>query len=429
MSGKGLPAGQDTGYALLDQTGHHDQRVPAAGHLPAGAGGRALQHPRGPGRRQPGRRARRPAQGRGLRDRAGRSRPRRCSSTWRRAPQLSGEQIQAVTNLVSSSVQDMDPDQVTVTDSTGHVLSAAGTGRHRGAGDARSQVEQEYETRLAANAQQILDTVVGPGHAKVSVRADVDLSQRQSTSETYTYTNGTPPLSESTTTEDYSGGGTPVGGVLGPENMPDAADNAGGGDSTYNKESTTDNNAVDKTVETVESAPGALNRLTVSVVMDDAVAGSLNQQQIRDLVGNAVGLDTARGDAITVASMPFDTTAADARRRGDGGGPRGRVQRPDVVDDPHRRHRGRHRARRPPGLAALAPPGGDRGGVRAPRAHRRHARRARPAAGRQHPRGSRPRSTRRHWSSRPPSGRRCGGRSPPWSASVPTRSRRCSAAG
>jgi flagellar M-ring protein FliF len=191
------------------------------------------------------------------------------------------------------------------------MLSAPGTGITAAAGDARSQVEQEYEARLAANAQRILDQVLGPNRAVVSVRADVDLSERQSTSETYTYTDGTPPLSESTTTEDYSGGGTPVGGVLGPENMPDAADNVGGGDSTYNKEQTTSNNAVDKTVETVESAPGSLNRLTVSVVMDDTVAGNLNQQQIRDLVGNAVGLDDARGDGITVASMPFDTTAAD----------------------------------------------------------------------------------------------------------------------
>ena len=44
--------------------------------------------------------------------------------------------------------------------------------------------------------------------------------------------------------------------------------------------------------------------------MDSAVAGNLNQAQIQSLVGNAVGLDPARGDAITVASMPFDTTAA-----------------------------------------------------------------------------------------------------------------------
>ena len=45
--------------------------------------------------------------------------------------------------------------------------------------------------------------------------------------------------------------------------------------------------------------------------MDEAVAGNLNQQEIRDLIGNAVGLDDARGDGITVASLPFDTTAAD----------------------------------------------------------------------------------------------------------------------
>ena len=58
-------------------------------------------------------------------------------------------------------------------------------------------------------------------------------------------------------------------------------------------------------------APGAINRLTVSVVMNDATAGALDQATIQDLVGNAIGLDAARGDAITVASMAFDQTAAD----------------------------------------------------------------------------------------------------------------------
>jgi flagellar M-ring protein FliF len=200
---------------------------------------------------------------------------------------------------------------VTVTDSTGQVLSAAGSGVTAAAGDARSQVEKDYETRLKDNAQAILDRVAGPGHAVVSVRADVDLDQRQSTSETYDYKTGTPPLSSSTTTEKYNGNGTPVGGVLGPENTADAVTNAGGGNSTYDKSSNTENNAVNKTTMTVDAAPGNLKRLTVSVVMDSASAGNLNQQQVTDLVGNSVGLDTARGDAITVAAMPFDTTAAD----------------------------------------------------------------------------------------------------------------------
>ena len=311
MSGKGLPAGQDTGYALLDEQGittsEFQQQVTyqralegeLSKTLEALAGVQsAVVH------------VALPEDEVFVTDQAEPTASVLLSLTA--GTTLSGEQIQAVTNLVSSSVEGMDPDQVTVADSTGQVLSAPGTGITAAAGDARSQVELEYEGRLENNAQQILDRVLGPNRAEVSVRADVDLSQRDTTSETYTYENGTPPISEQTTTEDYNGGGVPVGGVLGPENMPDAASTVGGGDSSYQKESTTSNNAVGKTTTVEQGAPGGLNRLTVSVVMDEAVAGNLNQQQIRDLVGNAVGLDEARGDDITVASLPFDTTAADA---------------------------------------------------------------------------------------------------------------------
>jgi flagellar M-ring protein FliF len=311
MSGQGLPAGQDTGYALLDEQGittsEFQQQVSYQRAL-EGELSKTLESLEGV--RSAVVHVALPEDEVFVTEQAEPT----ASVLLDLAPgtALSGEQIQAVTNLVSSSVQDMEPDQVTVADSTGQVLSAAGTGVTAAAGDARSQVESEYEARLSASAQKILDSVVGPNRSVVSVRADVDLSQRETTSETYTYENGTPPVSESTTTETYTGSGTPVGGVLGPENMPDAAENAGGGDSSYNKESTTSNNAVGKQTEVVQGAPGALNRLTVSVVMDEAVAGNLNQQQMRDLMITAVGLDEARGDDITVASLPFDTTAADA---------------------------------------------------------------------------------------------------------------------
>ena len=311
MSGQGLPAGQDTGYALLDEQGittsEFQQQVTYQRALEGELSktlealdgvNSAVVHVALPEDEVFVTDAAKPT----------------ASVLLDLAPgtSLSGEQIQAVTNLVSSSVQDMEPDQVTVADSSGQVLSAAGEGMTAAAGDARSQVETGYEARLSANAQKILDSVVGPGRSVVSVRADADLAERETTSETYTYDEDTPPISETTTVEDYTGGGAPVGGVLGPENMPDAADNAGGGESAYSKESNTANNAVGKTTTVEQGAPGGLNRLTVSVVMDDAVAGNLNQQQMRDLMITAVGLDEARGDDITVASLPFDTTAADA---------------------------------------------------------------------------------------------------------------------
>ncbi|NEK85546.1 flagellar M-ring protein FliF [Blastococcus saxobsidens] len=311
MSGKGLPAGADTGYALLDQQGittsEFQQQVTYQRAL-EGELSKTLESLAGVNDAVV--HVALPEDEVFVTDKAEPT----ASVLLALSPgtALSGEQIQAVTNLVSSSIQGMDPDQVTVADASGRVLSAAGEGMSAAAGDARSQVEQEYENRLAANAQKILDQVVGPNNSVVSVRADVDLSKRNTTSETYNYDEGTPPVSEQRDTETYTGGGAPVGGILGPENMPDAANNVGGGQSNYEKESTTANNAVGKTVEVIEGAPGELQRLTVSVVMNDEVAGNLNQQQMTDLMTTAVGLDPARGDDITVAAMPFDATAADA---------------------------------------------------------------------------------------------------------------------
>jgi flagellar M-ring protein FliF len=306
MSGKGLPAGTETGYALLDQQGittsEFQQQVSyqralegeLSSTLKALDGVRsAVVHIALPQDEVFATDEGKPT----------------ASVLLDLAPgtSLSGEQVQAVTHLVSSSIEKMDPESVTVADSTGAVLSAAGEGASGAAGDAQSQQEQEFETRLAGNAQQILERLAGPGNAVVSVRADLDFSKRDTTSESYAYVPGTPALSESNTTEGYTGTGGAVGGVLGAETPGAGA----GNDSTYDKESTTSNNAVGKTVQTVAEAPGAINRLTVSVVMNDATAGALDQATIQDLVGNAIGLDAGRGDAITVASMAFDQTAAD----------------------------------------------------------------------------------------------------------------------
>ena len=307
MSGKGLPAGQDTGYALLDQQGittSQFQQTVTYQRAIEGELQKTLEALQGVNTAVvhlalPKDEVFVTDQGKPT-----------ASVLLDLAPgtKLTGQQITAVTNLVSSAVPKMDPSQVTVADSLGEVLSAAGTGLTPAAGDARSQVETDYQNRLGANAQQMLDAVVGPGHSKVSVRADVDLSQKTSTSEQYNYTAGTPPLSSSGTSEKYSGTGTPTGGVLGPENVPNAT--AGGGGSAYTKNSSTVNNPVGTTTTNTIAPPGELRRLTVSVVMDSAVAGKLNQSQIQSLVSNAVGIDPVRGDAITVATMPFDNTGA-----------------------------------------------------------------------------------------------------------------------
>jgi flagellar M-ring protein FliF len=310
MSGKGLPAGADTGYALLDEqsiTTSEFQQQTQYKRAVEGELAKTLESLDGV--QQASVTVALPEEEVFASDEAEPT----AAVLLDLAPgsQLSGEQIQSVTNLVSSSIEGMAPEQVTVSDSTGQLLSAAGQGVTSASGDARSQMETDYETRLAANAQSILDAFLGRGNARVSVRADLDMSQRDSTATTHGYTQGTPPTSEQRQVEEYTGAGANPGGVLGPENTADAADGAGG-QADYRTESTTANNAVDETVTNTVSAPGELNRLTVAVVLNDTVAGTLNQAQIEDLVGNAVGLDAARGDDISLASLAFDTSAADA---------------------------------------------------------------------------------------------------------------------
>jgi flagellar M-ring protein FliF len=221
--------------------------------------------------------------------------------------QMTAQQVQAVTNLVSSSIEGMTPNDVTVADSNGNVLSSAGT-ISAAVGDTRTELEQQKDEQLAGQAQALLNQILGPGHAMVSVQANLDLSQKTATSETYQYNKGTPPISQSTSTETYSGNGSAVGGVLG--NTSNGTAGSSGGNSTYKKTDTTSDNSVNKTTSTEQVAPGDIKRMTVSVVMDGTVAGNINLQQIQSLVGNAVGLDATRGDAITVATMPFSNAAA-----------------------------------------------------------------------------------------------------------------------
>jgi flagellar M-ring protein FliF len=140
----------------------------------------------------------------------------------------------------------------------------------------------------------------------VTVRADLNFDKVDTTAESYDYKQGTPAISQSTTAEKYAGTDATAGGVLGAETTT----TGGSGNSTYDKSTDTTNNAVGKTVKTTDGAVGTIGRLTVSVVMDNAKAAGVDQTQLQSLVSNAVGLDTARGDAITVATMAFDQTAA-----------------------------------------------------------------------------------------------------------------------
>ncbi|MER7002606.1 flagellar basal-body MS-ring/collar protein FliF [Dactylosporangium sp. NPDC000555] len=226
---------------------------------------------------------------------------------------LTADQVTSIVHLVSSSVEGLDPNAVTVVSAGGKVLSTSDS-RGGTSADGSAAQTSAYEQRLRAAVQNMLDTVVGPGHSAVNVTAGLNFDDTETKTQKYVADPAVPPLSEQKKSEQYTGGnGVPVGGVLGPDNIQVPSGTGAGGDGQYQQTTETRNNAVGMVTETTRSAPGRVDKLGIAVIVDSAVA-KVDLAQLQQLVSSAVGLDPARGDQIAVSSMAFDTTAATAEQ-------------------------------------------------------------------------------------------------------------------
>jgi len=229
---------------------------------------------------------------------------------------LSNQQVQAIVHLVASSVEGLDPTQVTVAGADGKILSAGGGATVASGGDSGADSETvAYQNRLNTSLQNMLDSVVGPGHAVVTTTAQLDFDQTETKSKNFSADPALPALSESISREAYNGNGTGTGGVLGPDNIqvPNGVTSSSG-TGQYEQSSATRNNTLNTVEETRRAAPGAVQRLNVAVLLDSTTAGAVDSAQVQQLVSTAAGIDATRGDTIAVAAMPFDTSAAAAAK-------------------------------------------------------------------------------------------------------------------
>lgn len=225
---------------------------------------------------------------------------------------LNAEQVQAITNLVASSIDGLDPKKVTVADSSGRVLSGAD-----GSGDAgastRNQEVANYQDELNGRIQTMLDRVVGPGNSTVAVTANLDFDKSVTETKKYTYDPKNPPLSQTKNSELYNGAGAGTGsgptGVVGPDGQMDSSSTGSSADSKYSKTSETSDNAIDTTIERRENAPGSVRNLHVGVVLDAKTARTIDKNEIQNLIASAVGIDAKRGDTVQVSTLPFDRSA------------------------------------------------------------------------------------------------------------------------
>jgi flagellar M-ring protein FliF len=225
---------------------------------------------------------------------------------------LAAEGTQAIVHLVSSSVADLSPDAVTVTDTAGNVLAAPG-GDDALASSQNLAKTAAYETAMASKIEALLAKSLGPGHATVAVTAAMDFST--STESTIENTpavddagNPIPSVSEDETTR-YTGPGNNTTGILGLDGQPIA----GGSDQqiVFDETKSRAENFATSVERVVENPGGEVESVSIAVMVDEEkVTGGTTA--ITELVRAAAGIDTTAGDTVTVQAMPFDESVQEA---------------------------------------------------------------------------------------------------------------------
>jgi flagellar M-ring protein FliF len=237
---------------------------------------------------------------------------------------ISGSEVEAIVHLVASSVKGMKPGDVTVVDSNGTVLSgtAADGSSISGGTSERAKAVSEYEARMEASLMALLTKTTGPNKAAVKVTADLDLDSSTATSETFTPVldgpDGNPIVSvDKSSSERYGAEVNADDGtsVLGPDGATVDGSATQVGTGGYVKIDNNRQYVLDRTVEQVVAVPGKVNKLAVSVLVDDQAVTAEQVPQIEAMMNAAIGSDpTVAGGAagtVTVTRLPFDASTTE----------------------------------------------------------------------------------------------------------------------
>lgn len=245
---------------------------------------------------------------------------------------LSESTARGIAGLVSSSVEGLRPETVSIMDTNGRLLTQKPDSDSATSG-LQLDRQQQIEKDLANSVVELLEPVVGPGRVRVNVSARLKADAEEETEERWDPT--TVVRSRQTNVEADQRTTVAQGGVAGARaNLPQGASAATPPTSPppamngTSKNSETTNYEVSKLTRHRLSPQGQLARLSVAVIVDDDHSGAApaapgappakgvarkadELQRLQKLVAAAVGFDQERGDQITVENMAFDAPVDD----------------------------------------------------------------------------------------------------------------------
>lgn len=223
---------------------------------------------------------------------------------------LSEEQIKGLVRLVSSAVQGLKPENVSIIDSnmnnlTENITPDKGPEAANKLTAAQLELQKQVQKDLERSAQSMLDRVM-PGKAVVRVSAQLDFDQVEITNEDY---GNNVVRSQQVEEENSTSENTNPNGVPGTQtNIPNYQQvNPQTGKSESSKSGKTVNYEVSKNQERKVVAQGKIKQLSVAVLVNGENISPNQKAALESAVANAVGLSKERGDQVSVSAIPFNT--------------------------------------------------------------------------------------------------------------------------
>ena len=227
----------------------------------------------------------------------------------------------AITNLVASAVEGLTPEQVSVVDMRGTLLSKPrkGVTESNDPSDAALEFKHQLEKDLTAKVQSTLTPLLGEDRFRIGISADCDFSTSELTDETFDPTRSV--MTNSQKAEDVSNTPQPSGVPGTASNLP--RPNTAVTRSPANVSRRTENVSYEtsRTVRQTKIPRGSVKRLSASLLIDQEVqlegtgkkvkrvyvsASPEKIKAIHDIVAGLIGFSAERGDQLVIQSLPFD---------------------------------------------------------------------------------------------------------------------------
>jgi flagellar M-ring protein FliF len=240
----------------------------------------------------------------------------------RGASQLSPQTINSIRFLVANSVEGLKANHVAVVDNLGNTEEISDNDSLAGLSSSQLAARRSLEQYLSKKAQDMLETVLGPGQAIVRVSAEVNYDTTTTTQEKFdpdgrvvrTQTKND-EQNDTATSQNTQPTGISANTVTDTNGTQASA--APVNSSKNHKTTSTIEYEIGKTTSAITQSAGGIRRLSAAVTVAQQMDGTGTDRKpvvrtpeeidkLRRIVSSALGADTTRGDTIELAELPFN---------------------------------------------------------------------------------------------------------------------------